>query len=114
MHELAVTESILDIASRHGREAGANKVTDIYIVIGQISSVIDDSVKFYWDMICDDTICEGSNLHFQRIPAEILCLDCQNSFGIETSLTPCPECNSANIKLIAGDEFQLESIEISK
>lgn len=114
MHELAVTESILDIASRHGREAGATKVTDIYIVIGQISSVIDDSVKFYWEMLCENTICEGSTLHFQRIPAEIICLDCHNSFGIETAMIPCPECQSANIKLIAGDEFQLESIEISK
>ena len=71
MHELAVTESILDIASRHGQEAGASKVTDIYIVIGQISSVIDDSVQFYWDMISEDSICEGSTLHFQRVKFDI-------------------------------------------
>ena len=38
MHELAVTESILQIATRHAREAGASRITNLYLVIGQYSS----------------------------------------------------------------------------
>ena len=37
MHELTITESLLEIALRHAREAGATKITDLYLVIGQLS-----------------------------------------------------------------------------
>jgi hydrogenase nickel incorporation protein HypA/HybF len=112
MHELAITESILNIAQKHGTQAQAAKVTDIYLVIGQLSSIIDDSVQFYWDIVSADTLCEGAKLHFQRISAEIVCQDCANRYTIEKRLTPCPICSSHNVQIAAGDEFFLESIEI--
>ena len=59
MHELAVTESILNIAVQHASQAGAVRVTDLNLVIGQLSSIFDDSVQFYWDMISEGTICAG-------------------------------------------------------
>jgi hydrogenase nickel incorporation protein HypA/HybF len=114
MHELAVTENILEIAVRHGKQAGANRVTDIHIVMGKLSSIVDDSVQFYWDIISEKSICEGAKLHFDRIPAQMQCLDCDKTYTIEQDLTPCPHCNSSNIKLISGEEFWLDSIEIEK
>ena len=32
MHELAVTESILEIAKKYAQQAGASRVTDLYLV----------------------------------------------------------------------------------
>ena len=114
MHELAVTESILDIASKHAVEAGASSVADIHILIGRLSSIIDDSVQFYWEIIAKNTICEKAILHFIRIPAELECLECGNKYQIETDLTPCPNCQSNRIKILSGNEFRVESIEINK
>ena len=114
MHELAVTESILDIASRHAREAEAKRVTDLYLVIGRLSSIVDDSVQFYWEMVSQGTVCEGSILHFQRIPAQLLCADCSRAFTLDGDLTPCPQCGSARVMVTSGDQFFLDSIEIEK
>ena len=114
MHELAVTESILNIATRHARQAEATRVTDIYIVIGQLSSIVDDSVQFYWDIISADTLCAGAKLHFKRIPAKFACQDCGNEYEMAGELRSCPKCNSINIKIISGEEFWLDSIEIEK
>lgn len=112
MHELPVTESILDIAVRHGRQAGAARVTNLYLVIGQLSSIVDDSIQFYWDIISRDTICEGAILHFERIPAQLLCLDCNHTYGFERELTACPNCDGSRVKVISGEEFQLQSIVV--
>ena len=51
MHELSVTESILEITVRHAQDAGAIKVNDLYLVIGDLASIVDDSVQFYWEII---------------------------------------------------------------
>jgi len=60
MHELAVTEGLLEICLRHAEEARAKRVTDLYLVIGELSSIVDDSIQFYWEMISLDTLAEES------------------------------------------------------
>jgi hydrogenase nickel incorporation protein HypA/HybF len=112
MHELAITESILEIASRHGKQAGASRVTKIDIVVGRLSSIVDDSVQFYWDIISKDSLCQGAELHFERVPARLLCLDCGTEYVLETELSPCPSCESPKVKVLSGEEFRLDSIEI--
>lgn len=114
MHELSVTEAILDITLRHAAEAGASSVTDIFLVIGQLSSIIDDSVQFYWDMVSEDTLAEGAKLHFKRVPIQILCMECQQQSSPQPGELACPNCGSANIKIVAGEEFFLEAINIEK
>lgn len=90
MHELPVTESILSIALKHAQAAGAQRVTDIHIVLGKFSSIVDDSVQFYWDLISAGTICEGARLHFQRLTPRMQCQDCIMSSRLMTSFIPVP------------------------
>ncbi|MFL7814046.1 MAG: hydrogenase maturation nickel metallochaperone HypA [Anaerolineales bacterium] len=113
MHELAITEQIADIAIRHGQENQAEKITDLYLVIGELSTVVDDSVQFYWDLITSDTICEGSKLHFKRVPAIFHCQDCGKEYQlVDGELQPCPHCQSSKMEILQGREFHLESINI--
>ncbi|MCP4417354.1 MAG: hydrogenase maturation nickel metallochaperone HypA [Chloroflexi bacterium] len=114
MHELSVTQSILDIALRHAAKEDAAYVTDLYLVIGQLSSFVDDSVQFYWEIVSQETICAGAKLHFERIPAKFYCLDCEYTFTLPGELAPCPHCEGIQVKLLAGDEFYLQSIEVEE
>ncbi len=112
MHELPVTESILEIATRHAAQAGARHITRVHLVIGQLSSLIDDSVQFYWDIISKDTIAEGAQLDFRRIPAQMQCLDCGRVYAPSPDELACPDCGSIQVKIISGEEFFLEAIEV--
>ena len=112
MHELAITESILEIALRHAEQAAAASVVNIYLVIGKLSSVIDDSVQFYWDMISNGTIAEGAQLHFQRLPAEFLCRDCQTQYTPPEGQFACITCGSTRVQVVKGDEFFIEAIDV--
>lgn len=114
MHELAVTENILNIAIKHAREHKATIVTDIYLTIGQLSSIVDDSIQFYWDIISKDTICKGATLHFERIPAQVKCMACGHDFPLQNEPGVCPQCQSALIKVLSGEEFFVDSIGIEK
>jgi hydrogenase nickel incorporation protein HypA/HybF len=114
MHELAVTESILSISEKYARENDAVKVTGINLVIGKLSSIVDDSVQFYWDIVSKDSLCYQAILNFERRPAVLHCNECSNEYEIATSLQPCPSCGSPNIKVVSGEEFYVDSIEIEK
>lgn len=112
MHELSVTQNILDIALRHAEKSGAKRIAALNITIGELSSIIDDSVQFYWEIISKGTLAEDSTLNFKRIPTTLLCLDCNHQYSPENNEFSCPVCNSSRIKIVAGREFFLESIEI--
>lgn len=114
MHELSVTENILAICEKHAKENKASKVTDIYLTIGQLSSIVDDSVQFYWDIISQDTLCVGARLHFQRLPAKLKCKQCGYEFTLNGELTLCPQCESMRIDVLSGEEFYVDSILIEK
>jgi hydrogenase nickel incorporation protein HypA/HybF len=112
MHELSVTQSILEIALRHAEEAGAKKILQLNLTIGQLSSIVDDSVQFYWDMVSQDTIAEGAKLNFKRIPTVLLCLNCNHRYTHTEEDLACPKCGSTQIKVISGQEFMLDSIDV--
>ena len=112
MHELSVTQSILEIALRHADQAHARRITELNLVIGQFSSIVDDSVQFYWDFIANDTIAQGAKLVFRRIPARLECKECSQTFAPDGKDFACPACESLNVKILSGQEFYVESIEI--
>ena len=112
MHELPITESILEISLRHANKAGAKRINSINIRIGEYASIVDDSVQFYWDIISKDTIAEKAILNFDRVPAEFLCLECNKEFIPRADQFSCPSCESIKVKLTKGNEFYLESIDV--
>lgn len=109
MHELPVTQSILDIALRH---ANGKRVTDIHIVMGELSTLVDDSIQFYWDLIAENTIAVGAKLHFRRVPAELQCMVCFEKYHPGGEEFSCPVCGSVGAKIVAGEEFSVEAIDV--
>ncbi len=112
MHELSVTQSLLNVALRHADNAGAVKINEVNLVIGELSQFVDDSIQFYWDMIAANTIACGAKLNFKRIPATLHCNDCGQDGPLNRAAYVCPSCGSEHLTIIGGQEFYLESIDV--
>jgi hydrogenase nickel incorporation protein HypA/HybF len=113
MHELAVTAGILDVALEASGQNGDKKITAIDLVIGELSSIVDDSVQFYFDMLSKDTLAEGAALRFRRVQATAQCGECGYQGGVTAPLPPfCPACGSMRLQVSGGREFYVESIEV--
>ena len=80
--------------------------------MGELSSMVDDSIQFYWDIIAKDTIAEGATLHFRRVPAELQCMTCFHKYHPTDKELVCPQCGGVGAKIITGEEFALESIDV--
>jgi hydrogenase nickel incorporation protein HypA/HybF len=112
MHEMAVTQSILDIAVQHAQQAGASQIRQINLIIGEMSGIVDESVQFYFDFISRDTMAEGAELHFERPPAIYRCRQCETRYHPEGIDWICPECGALTFEVISGREFRIDSIEV--
>lgn len=109
MHEMTVTEEILRIVTAH---AGQARVTDIHLVIGDLTSFVDDSIQFYFEVLAAETVAAGATLHFRRIPTRFRCRQCHTEFTPTGHNWTCPTCGAMGGEVIAGKEFYVESIEV--
>ncbi len=110
MHELPVAQNILEIVLQNVGDAKTVKI--INITIGELSAIIGDSVQFYWDLISKDTVAEGAILKFDLIKTRFSCKDCKEEYSPVPGSFDCINCESKNVKIVAGKEFQLTSIEV--
>jgi hydrogenase nickel incorporation protein HypA/HybF len=113
MHELAVTQSILDITLRHAGMAGAQRILTIQLVVGDLTGFVDDSIQFYFDFLSKDTLAQGARLAIERVSPVARCYACGAEYPPPDSrLWSCPKCQALGGEVIAGREFSVASIEI--
>jgi len=112
MHELGVTENIVNIALAKAGEAQANKVVQINLVIGELSGFVPDCIQFYFDSLSRDTITQGAVLHFKPVPTQLRCRNCSTIFHPQDTLWSCPKCQGQSVEIFKGREFYIQSMEV--
>lgn len=121
MHELAVAQAIVAAAERH---AEGRRVSVVRVRIGRLRQVVPEYLSFYFEVAAQESICEGAELEWERVPSRLRCSAC----GAEWDPAPpaareqdqlivrfrCPECSSADHRVISGDELVVESIDVTE
>ncbi len=87
-------------------------MTAITLVLGDLTSIVDESVQFYFDIMTKGTVLEDAVLVFKRIAPEFLCTSCGRTFTGRSVGTRCPGCGGKSIIADKGQEFYIESIEV--
>ena len=112
MHEQSIVESLLAIAIESAEKAKANKILRIYLVVGELSGVVEESVNFYFSFLSRDTIAAQASLFFMSIPAQLRCRNCDRVFTPENLNFHCPDCKEQQIEIIGGRELYIDSMEV--
>lgn len=113
MHELPITQGILKTALDASERNGARRITSIQLVIGELSSIVDDSVQFYFTQLSRGTLAETAVLQFRREPTNVLCFDCGQIFPTRAPLfSECPNCRSVRLRADGSRDLIIESIEV--
>ncbi|MBI4733911.1 MAG: hydrogenase maturation nickel metallochaperone HypA [Rubrobacteridae bacterium] len=113
MHEMGLTQSIIDIAVDHAERANANKITQINVKAGDFMSIVEDSLQFAFTYLSSDSIASGAQLVVERIPIIIHCDNCDSDSEVDkTDIHICPNCGECFVQLVSGREFYVDSIEV--
>lgn len=112
MHELALTQSILRIALTEAERHGAKRVLAIRIKVGVLSGVLPELIQEYYNIVSANTAAEKAEISVERVPATIECRDCGAKNEAQRFVITCPECGGSQIRLLAGREFYVDSLEV--
>jgi hydrogenase nickel incorporation protein HypA/HybF len=114
MHELAVMSHLIELVEQHAREAGAQRVLSINLVVGERTSFVDDSLLFYFDMLTPGRLCAGAQLKIRRTPMRFHCPACMSDYTPQPGSFRCPACGGAGRLTDDGGELLIESMEIEE
>jgi hydrogenase nickel incorporation protein HypA/HybF len=120
VHELSIASAVQDTVIRH---AGGRPVKAVQMTIGRLRQVVPSSLSFYFEIVGRGTITEDARLEIELKDARLRC-----SCGKDWDPSPapaeseeeliyapqfrCPACGKGGGEVIAGEELEVESIEV--
>jgi hydrogenase nickel incorporation protein HypA/HybF len=123
MHELALSRAIVDAALRH---ADGRAVRVVRIRVGALRQVVPETLRFNFEIVTRDTACEGARLELELVDARLRCARCAREWDpsprpaaeaselVTPSFFRCPECGAGESDVVAGEEMEVESIDVEE
>ena len=112
MHELSIASYLLKAVTGHAQELGATRVLAINLLLGERSGVVDDSLRFSFELLAPGTLAEGAQIHARRTPMRFQCHVCGEDYTPDEADFRCPTCKSVGQVVDDGSQLLIESIEI--
>jgi hydrogenase nickel incorporation protein HypA/HybF len=112
MHELSIAQTIYEYAVEKMDEYPGCVVRRIGLQIGRLSDVVPEALQFGFDAIKQDTSLAATDLSIETIPAKGKCRSCHKEFVVEDFKFICPECESTQVDVLAGQELYISYLEL--
>ncbi len=120
MHEYSIALQLVNNLLQEAEKHNANKVLEVHIVIGKLTFLGKEQIKFCYETLARGSILENSQLYIEERDGCIKCIAC----GYEGSLSyqddpeyhlslpafSCPVCGSA-VEIISGRECLIKKIK---
>ena len=110
MHELALTQSVVDVVVERTR---GRRVVSVRVEVGLLSGVVPDAMLFAFDLATVGTPIEGATLDIAETPGRISCRACGSVSPTPDLLLLC-RCGSADVEVVAGRELRVVSVELQR
>lgn len=109
MHELAIAESVVRIASEH---AAGRRVAVVRVAAGHLRQVVPDALAFAFELVAAGTAVEGARLELREVRAEVRCRGCGARSEQDGFPLACGRCGGFDVAVTAGEELLVEELEI--
>ena len=116
MHEMALCTEVVKSVIAIAEEADAVRVNEVSMMIGEMRDIIIDMFDSFFHYLAKDTIAEDAVVVYTTVPLTVECNDCGQRFPLDVrakQTVGCPHCSGHSYKLVSGDEFLIESIDVT-
>ena len=113
MHEMAISESIVQIIEEQAEAQNFSEVKTVWLEIGCFAGIEIEALRFTFDVVSRNSVAEGSVLEIIEIPGAAWCLECGKNVDIQQRLDPCPECGAFQLQISGGNEMRIKELEVN-
>ena len=110
MRELEATQNVLKKTLIQAKAPA--RLRSVQLVMGEVAELDQDLIQKHWRELSKGTPAEHAQLHFRLRKAEVQCMACFSKYQPLDGKIHCPHCGSYGAKILSGEEFELESIEL--
>lgn len=115
MHELSIALSIVEMAQEESDRHGQAQVLAVHLRLGQLSGVVKEALLSSYEMACEATALEGSQLLIEEVPIEVFCPKCDGPRAVASiQWFCCPECGTPTPTVLHGREMEVVALEIKE
>lgn len=121
MHEGSVTTQIVESVLGEAGKHGAKRVAEVHLVIGKLTFLNPEQVRFWYEVLTKDTIIEGSKLRIEEKNGLVRCGECGYEGGfkyeddpiyhVPTPTLRCPRCGGI-VEIVGGRECLIKSVKL--
>jgi hydrogenase nickel incorporation protein HypA/HybF len=108
VHELSITQSVVDAVTRRMGDARIGRVR---LEVGKLSGLVPDAVRFCFEMVAAGTTCEGALVEIDEPCGHARCRTCGSAFETNDILPLC-DCGSVDIAVEGGRELRIREVEV--
>ncbi|MGD0634101.1 MAG: hydrogenase maturation nickel metallochaperone HypA [Beijerinckiaceae bacterium] len=112
MHEMSLTEGVVEILQEEARKQGFSRVRLVRLEIGAIGGVDPQAMEFCFDAVTRGTLAEGARLEIVTTPGQGWCLDCGKTVPLLERFGACPECGNHHVQMTGGGEMRVRELEV--
>jgi len=121
MHEFSMTSQIVESVLAEAKKRGAKRVLSIRLIIGKLTFLNIDQVRFAYKVLVENTIMEGSRLFIKEQDAVVECPSCDYKGDINYINDPayhfkfptlnCPRCGK-EVNVVGGREVTIKAVRL--
>ena len=116
-----MTTQIVQNVLAEAEKRSAKKVTEVDLVVGRLTFLGLEQLRFAFEVLTKDTILEGAKLVIEEQEGVVKCSNCGYEGGFKYEDDPlyhvpvptlkCPKCGSV-VEITAGKECTIKSIKM--
>jgi hydrogenase nickel incorporation protein HypA/HybF len=111
MHELSIAQELKTAVEEIMRDHPEERVTEVHVCIGELQSIIPETLHTSFQAITDETALHNTRLIIHPRSIKTHCATCDCEFVIKEFSFICPHCQGTQLQVISGDELHIQSLE---
>ena len=112
MHEMALSESVLQILEANARNQGYARVKTVWLEIGDLAGVDREAMRFSFEAVTRGTLADSATLEIINVPGKAWCMPCACTVDVKQRFDACPACGSYQLQVVGGDEMKVKELEV--
>jgi len=124
MHEFSITSQVVQSVLAEAEKQKAKRVLEVHMVVGKLSFLGLEQVRFSYKVLVKGTIMERSKLFIEEKEGQVKCPNCgyegeisheddpsYHNLAIPPITLRCPKCGGT-VEIVGGRECLIKSVKI--